>query len=99
MRLQGVELVMSPTYHPQTDGQTKVVNRSLGQYLRAFATDKPSAWVEWLPLAEFWFNINFHTSNKLTLFKALYGYSPPRLLDYIPGITLVGDIDEHLKSR
>lgn len=99
MRLQGVELAMSSTYHPQTNGQTKVVNRSLEQYLRAFAADKPFAWVEWLPSAEFWFNINFHTSNKLTPFKALYGYSPPRLLDYIPGTTLMGAIDEHLKSR
>ena len=99
MKLQGVELAVSSAYHPQTDGQTKMVNRSLEQYSRAFAADKPSAWVEWLPLVEFWFNTNFDTFTKLTLFEALYGYSPPRLLDYIPGTTLVGAVDEHLKSR
>ena len=43
MKLQGVELAMSSAYHPQTDGQTKVVNRSLEQYLKAFAAAKPSA--------------------------------------------------------
>ena len=29
MKLQGVELAMSSAYHPETDGQTKVVNMSL----------------------------------------------------------------------
>ena len=38
-RLQGVDLAMSSAYHPQSDGQTEVVNRSLKQYLRAFAGD------------------------------------------------------------
>ena len=53
-RQQGVDLAMSPSYHPQSDGQTEVVNKSLEQYLRAFASDKPSLWVEWLPLAKYW---------------------------------------------
>ena len=41
MRLQGVTLTMSSSYHPQIDGQTEVVNKSLEHYLRAFAADKP----------------------------------------------------------
>ena len=41
MQLQGIELAMSSAYHPQTDGQTEVMNKSLEQYLRAFAADKP----------------------------------------------------------
>ena len=75
------------------------MNRSLERYLRAFATDKPASWVEWLPLAEFWFNTNFHTSLKLTTFEVLYGYPPPRLMDYVPGTTKVDSVDAHLKSR
>ena len=35
MKLQGIQLAMPLAYHPQTDGQTKVVNKSLKHYLRA----------------------------------------------------------------
>ena len=39
-RLQGTYLVMSTAYHPQIDGQTNIVNKSLDQYLRAFTNDR-----------------------------------------------------------
>ena len=90
--MQGTELAMSSAYHPQSDGQTKVVNRSLEQYLRAFVGDKPSAWADWLHLVEYWFNTNFHTSTKLTPFV-------PSLLDYIPGATQVATVDQLLQNR
>ena len=72
MKLQGISLAMSSSYHPQTDGQIEVVNKSLEHYLRAFVADRPQAWVDCLPLAEFWFNTNFYSSLKLTPFEALY---------------------------
>ena len=53
MRLQGVQLAMSLTYRPQSNGLTEVVNKSLEHYLRAFAAGKPHSWVDWLPLVEF----------------------------------------------
>ena len=98
-RLQGVDLAMSSAYHPQSDGQTEVVNRSLKQYLRAFAGDKPRQWVKWLPLAEFWFNTNYHTATKVTPFEALYGFQPPKLLDYIPSLTKAAVVDDFLLTR
>ena len=99
MRLQGVQLAMSSAYHPQSNGQTEVVNKSLEHYLRAFVVDKPQYWVEWLPLTEFWFNNNFHVTLKMTPFEALYGFAPPRLLDYIPVTTKVDSVDMHLQTR
>ena len=99
MRLQGVQLAMSSAYHSQSDGQTEVVNKSLEHLLRALAVDRPHSWVDWLPLVEYWFNTNFHTSTKLTPFEALFGYPPPRLLDYIPSTTKVNNVDVHLRTR
>nr|GEV10423.1 hypothetical protein [Tanacetum cinerariifolium] len=37
----------------KTDGQTKVVNRCVGCYLRCLCGEKPKEWVKWLPMAEF----------------------------------------------
>nr|GEV70443.1 transposon Ty3-G Gag-Pol polyprotein [Tanacetum cinerariifolium] len=37
----GTKLYHSTTYHPQMDGQTKVVNPGLEQYLRAMVSDRP----------------------------------------------------------
>lgn len=90
---------MSSSYHLQFDGQPEVVNKNLEHYLRAFATDKPHSWVSWLPLAEFWFNTNFHTSLKLTPFEALYGYPPPKVMDYVLGTIRVAAVDLLLKDR
>ncbi|GKE38991.1 retrotransposable element Tf2 [Tanacetum coccineum] len=62
-----VSLHMSLTYHPQTDGQIEVVNRSMECYLRCMCRDKPKEWANWIALAEYWYNnsyqnnINNHT--------------------------------------
>ena len=98
-RQQGVDLAMSSSYHPQSDRQTEVVNKSLDQYLRAFASDKPSLWVEWLPLAKYWFNTNYHATTKISPFEALYGYQPPKLVEFVFVTTKVATVEDLLEHR
>ena len=95
-RLYGTNLATSTVYHPQSDGQTKVVNRSLEQYLKAFTSDSPHIWAEWFSLAEFWFNSNFHTNLKLTPFEALYGFPSLTLQSYVLGTTRVAALGDLL---
>jgi hypothetical protein len=51
-KLQGTQLHLSTTYHPQTDGQTEVVNKCLETYLRFFSSENQNQWDQWLPLVE-----------------------------------------------
>jgi hypothetical protein len=52
----GTNLSFSSAYHPQTDGQTEVVNRSLGNLLRSLVTKHHGSWDNILPQAEFAYN-------------------------------------------
>jgi hypothetical protein len=72
-KIQGIELHLSTTYHPQTDGQTNVVNKSLETYLRFFSSENKNQWAQWLPLAKWWYNTSYHTTTRMTPFEAVYG--------------------------
>lgn len=79
----GVSTCTSSMYHPQTDGQTKVVNRWLETYLRCMMAERPSSWAKCLPLAEWWYNMSFHSTINMSPFEELYGFSPPLRVMYL----------------
>lgn len=97
--LQGVALNMTSAYHPQNDGQSEVVNRCLETYLRCMCSEKPQLWSNWLSLAEFWYNTNYHTATQMSPFEAVYGRSPPQHLPYLPGEAKVAVVSRTLEER
>lgn len=97
--LQGVALNYSTAYHPQSDGQTEIVNKCLETYLRCMTSERPHLWSKWLPLAEFWYNTTFHTATQLTPFEAVYGRPPPSHLPYLPGESKVEVVARSLQER
>lgn len=98
-KAQGTQLKHSTAYHPQTDGQTEVTNRSVEAYMRCFCGHKPKEWSKFLLWAEHWFNTNWHSSTRITPFEAVYRRPPPHLLTYVPDFPRDSSVAEALHSR
>jgi hypothetical protein len=80
----GIKLLFSSSSHPQTDGQTEVVNRSLGNLLRVLIKKNPKSWEECIPHAEFTYNRTEHRITKRSPFEIVYGFNPPTALNLLP---------------
>ena len=63
----------SSTYHPQTDGQTEVVNKSLGNLLRILVGDHPKQWDQLLARVEYAYNDSPNRSTGKISFQIVYG--------------------------
>jgi hypothetical protein len=95
-RLQDTQLHLNTSYHPQTDGQTKVVNKCLETYLRSFCFERKNQWPQWLPLTEWWYNTSYHKTTRMTPFEEVYRQNPPSVLFYMPGVSKVQTDDQTL---
>ena len=80
----GTKLLFSTTCHPQTDGQTEVVNRTLSTLLRAIIKKNIKTWEDCLPHVEFAYNRSVHSSTKFSPFEIAYGFNPLTPLDLSP---------------
>ncbi|CAJ2678799.1 unnamed protein product [Trifolium pratense] len=98
-KLQGTKLRMSTAYHPETDGQTEVVNRCLETYLRCFITDQPKTWSNWISWAEYWFNTSYHATTGQTPYEIVYGRAPPVITRWVQGETRVDAVQKELLDR
>nr|KYP42009.1 Retrotransposable element Tf2 [Cajanus cajan] len=98
-KFSGTLLRMSSSYHPQSDGQTEVMNRTIEQYLRAFVHETPQHWFKFLPWAEFHYNTSVHSGSKLPPFQIIFGKPPPSIPEHLAGTSQVAGCDSLLSSR
>ena len=76
LNLLCIERKMSSSYHPQTDGQTEIINRQIEQMIRCYINHKMNNWNELLPLLEFAYNDSVSQSTSFTPFYLNLGYNP-----------------------
>lgn len=94
--LLGSRSVLSTAFHPQTDGQTENMNRTLEDMLRHYIGSDHNDWDVLLPLAEFAVNNSFQSSIGMTPFFCNYGRHPHtpltrELQSAIPEAALMAD--------
>ncbi|KAG2440156.1 hypothetical protein HXX76_004269 [Chlamydomonas incerta] len=75
--LLGIKRKLSTAYHPQTDGQTERMNRTLGDLLRNFAGRDPESWDRYLSAAEFAMNNAIGFLGKSPNVRIYPNYSDP----------------------
>lgn len=83
-RKLGTRLHFSSSHHPLTNGQTEVVNCSLGNFLRSLVGKNKAGWNKSLPQAEFAYNSSHHRSIDMSPFEAVYGQNLSTPLDLVP---------------
>jgi hypothetical protein len=80
----GTKLLFYTTCHPQTDGQTEVINHTLSTMLRAILKTNLKLWEECLSHIEFTYNRSVHSTTKVSPFQVVYGFNPRAPIDLLP---------------
>ena len=81
-KLLDIKQRMSTAFHPQTDGQTERMNRTLEEMLRSFVRPSLNDWDIHLPCCEFAMNNAFNESIRATPFYLNYGRHPKSPTDF-----------------
>ncbi|KAG7674175.1 hypothetical protein KSW81_006007 [Nannochloris sp. 'desiccata'] len=79
----GIASHMSTAFHPETDGQTERMNRTIEEMLRSYVNDKHDNWDELLPYLELAYNNSRQASHKFTPYFLNHGTHP-----FVPGAAL-----------
>jgi hypothetical protein len=80
----GTKLALSTYYHPQTDGQSERMVRTVKEMLRSVVNHKQDNWVEQLTSIEYAYNNSVHPSTSMTPFELDLGYHPKGMYSFLP---------------
>ncbi|GKB83298.1 retrotransposable element Tf2 [Tanacetum coccineum] len=67
--------------------------------MRCMTGEKPKEWVQWVSLAEYWYNTNYHSSAHTTPFEIVYGQPPNLHVPYIGGTSAIEEVDRTMQAR
>ena len=81
-RILGIQLKLSTAFHPQTDGQTEVINQYLDQRLRPFVNYYQDNWSELLPIMDYAQLTMPYESIRMSPFELLNAYPPRTSFDW-----------------
>lgn len=102
MKLCGVQLRMSSSKHPQTDGASEVMNRMVENYIRCFCNYEQNDWDLLLPFAEFAYNSAVSEDIGLSPFEVDLGWKPKGPLDTLlrssTNLESLSDFRDRLKA-
>ena len=76
VRVYGSTLAVSSAHHPQTDGQTEIMNATLEQMLRAYCSSVKDEWAKWLVILVHTYNASVHSTTSYSPAFLLLGYQP-----------------------
>lgn len=68
-------------------------------YLICMTGESLNDWTQWLPLAKYWYNTNYHSATKTTPFEIVYGQPPSLHIPYVAKDSRVEMVDRTLQAR
>jgi hypothetical protein len=83
--LMDTRLKKRTSFHPQTDGQTEVVNKIVVHLLREYFNKHPKLWDEHLCYVQHAYNRAKNSSTQRSPFETCLGYLPKYPLDFVFG--------------
>lgn len=98
-KLTDTQLLMSSSYHPQSDGQTERLNQCLETSCVVCVHSCPHQWHQWLSVAEYWYNTTHHSALGFSPFEVLYGHHPSHFEISNAVTAHAVDLDQWLTER
>jgi len=93
-RTLGAKLLMSTSFHPQTNRQTERMNKNIGQILRTSIRSDQKDWIDKIDLTEFAINSSMSAMSRYAPFELNRGYMPSMLKEFRSNKTTAKGIKE-----